>query len=165
MSWFKKLFGKDTEQEKKAVVQKANIAYAQFNYPPKIILAWIKALEGNQDLAMFLLNNGYEELYHITQAIFLKQEARNWLMNNGYPHLMAFVNASEGNESAAHWLQVHGFEVLYHMSQAIEGEMKSFVWLKGQTNFLLFELAKQIKTIKDNIEFNHNDMYSFGKDA
>jgi hypothetical protein len=165
MSLFKRIFAKDSEiQSKKSTVAKASITFAQLNYPPKIILAWVKALEGNTELALFLLDNGYEELYHTTQALLLKDEARNWLMNNGYPHLMAMVNAAEGNGHALRWLQMHGFEHLYHVANAVEGEMESFEWLKTHTDPTLFLLTRTIKKLKDQIEFNHNDMYSFGKD-
>lgn len=165
MSWFKRIFGKDTLEQRKPVIPKANVEFAQLNYPPKIILAWVKALEGNTDLTKFLLDNGFEELFHTTNAFMLKQEARDWLMNNGYPHLMAMVNASEGNESAQRWLQVHGFELLLHVSLAVDGEMESFAWLKVHSSPDIFLLTRTIKKLKDQIEFNHNDMYSFGKDV
>ena len=165
MSLFKRIFGKDSEQQRKPVVPKAKVEFASLNYPPKIILAWVKALEGNTDLSMFLLENGYEELFHTTNAIMLKQEARDWLMKNGYPHLMAMINAAEGNESAQRWLQVHGFELLYHVALAVEGEMESFAWLKTYSTPDVFLLTRTIKKLKDQIEFNHNDMYSFGKDV
>jgi len=164
MSWLKKIFGKEPLQDKKVVSGKANIEFANLNYPPKIMLAWGEALKGNTEIARFLLDNGYEELFHTTQAILLKQEARDWLMKNGYPHLMAMVNAAEGNESALHWLEVHGFEMLYHVANAIEGQMESFEWLRAHADEFIFQLTKTIKQVKDNIEFNHNDMYSYGKD-
>ncbi len=165
MSWIKRIFGKDSEQQtKKAVVGKANIEFANMNYPPKILLAWCKAIEGHEELGTYLLENGYEELYHTTNALKLRQPARDWLMKNGYPHLMAMVNAAEGNESALHWLEVHHFEMLYHIADAVEGEMPSFEWLKQHADPTIFLLTRTIKKLKDNIEFYHNDMYSFGKD-
>lgn len=164
MNWFKKIFGKEPLQEKMSSVQPINSAFVQLDYPPKVLLAWIKAVEGDQALALFLYENGYEELFHTTHALLLKEAARNWLMQNGYAHLLAFVNAVEGNAHAQRWLQMHGFEVLYHVSLAADGEMTSFAWLKAYADPLLFLLARTIKKLKDQIEFNHNDMYSFGKD-
>lgn len=165
MSWFKRIFGKDSEPLSKQVVKgKAHVEYANLNYPPKILLAWCKALEGHNELALFLLENGYPELFHTTNAILLKQEAREWLMQNGYPHLLAMVNAAEGNESALRWLEVHQFEMLYHLADAVEGEMASFDWLRQHANETIFLLARTMKAVKDQIEFNHNDIYSFGKD-
>ncbi len=166
MSFFKRIFGKDSElsKSKTAEIKKSNIQFAQLNYPPKILLAWCKAMEGHSDLGKFLLDNGYQELFYLTHALLLKQEARDWLMKNGYPHLMAMVNAAEGNQSALHWLEVHGFELLYHVADAVEGEMESFDWIKMNSNETIFIVAKTIKRLKDEIEFNHNDMHSFGKD-
>lgn len=164
MSWIKKIFGKESLQEKVSTVQPINSEYASLNYPPKILLAWIKAIEGNNELALFLYENDYPELFHTTQALLLKNEARDWLMKNGYAHLLAFVNSSEGNANAQRWLQMHGFELLYHVSCATDGEMTSFGWLKANADPTLFLLARTIKKLKDQIEFNHNDMYSFGKD-
>jgi hypothetical protein len=166
MNWFKKIFGKEPLEKRKQVQSaKANVMYCSLNYPPKILLAWIKALEGNNDLAKFLLENGYEEIFYLNQALALKQEARDWLLNNGYPHLMAFVNACEGNESAQKWLQVHGFEFLFQAAIAIDDEMDGFDWLKIHSDEITFGLIKTIKNFKDQIEFNHNDMYSFRKDV
>lgn len=167
MSWFSRIFSKDTNtsKSKKPVVGKANIQFAQLNYDPKIIMAWVKELEGQQEFGVWLLNNGFPELYHTSQALRLKQEARNWLMQNGYPHLMAMVNASEGNESAQTWLRLHNFPLLLHIACAVDDEMESFAWLKANSTEMIFLLTRTIKKLKDEIEFNHNDMHSFGKDA
>lgn len=166
MNWFKRIFGKEPleNKRKKAEVKKANIEFAEFNYPTKIILAWIKALEGHKELEKFLYENGYEEIFFLNQAMTLKQEARDWLMKNGYPHLLAFVNAAEGNESAQHWLQVHGFEFLYNAAIGIDDDEAGFKWLNIHSDEFIFGLIKTMKKVKDQIEFNHNDIYSFGKD-
>lgn len=134
------------------------------DYDPKIILAWSKAVEGNDDLMEWLKDNGYPELFMATYAIYLKNEARDWLVQNGYAHLMAFINAAEGNESAQKWLQVHQFDLLYHMALAIENEQESWVWLKQNASQDLFILTKSIKDVKDKIEENHNDIHSFRRD-
>lgn len=166
MNWFKKIFGKEPLEKKKLVQsKKADVRYSSFNYPPKILLAWIKSLEGHNELGKFLLENGYEEIFYLNQALALKQEARDWLLTNNYPHLMAFVNACEGNESAQKWLQVHGFEFLYNAAIAVDDEKEGFDWLKIHSDEITFGLVRTIKQFKDQIEFNHNDMYTFGKDV
>ena len=142
----------------------SKVRMKNLDYSGKVIIAWCKTIEGNHDLGNFLLTNGFEELYHCAQAILLKQEAREWLMQNGYPHLLAMVNAAEGNESAQNWLRVHDFEILYYVGLAGDGDQSAFAWLKEHTTEDIFLLAATIKRVKDNIEFNHNDMYSFGKD-
>jgi len=136
----------------------------EINYPPKIIIAWCKAIEGNDEFLIWLKDNGYQELFMATYAIVLKEEARDWLQENGYPHLMAMINAAEGNESAQKWLLVHDFEILYHIAMAIEDEQSSWEWIGKNAPADLFILAKTIKKVKDGIEENHNDIHSFGKD-
>ncbi len=123
-------------------------------------MAWIKGLEGHNELELFLYENGYEEIFFLNQALKLKPEARDWLMNNGYPHLMAFVNAAEGNETALKWLEKHHFLFLYHAALAIEDEHESFKWLNINSDEFRFGLIKTIKQLKDKIEFNHNSIYT-----
>lgn len=134
------------------------------DYDPKIIIAWAKAVEGNDDIMSWLKENGYPELFMATYAIYLKDEARDWLTQNGYAHLMAFINAAEGIESAQKWLLTHKFDLLYHMALAIENEEESLVWLRKNSSQDILLLTKSIKKIKDKIEENHNDIHSFRKD-
>lgn len=136
----------------------------RIDYPPKIIMAWSQAIEGNEEIINWLNQNGYEELAMATYAIKLKDEARLWLQNNGYAHLLAMINAAEGNESAQKWLLVHDFEILYHIAMAVEDEQTSWQWIHKNAPVDIFLLTKAIKKIKDGIEENHNDIHSFGKD-
>lgn len=157
------LFGKSNpssvngKQPKKAVVK-------VLNYHPKIILAWAKAIEGNDELGKWLNENGYKELVIATAAIKLNTEARDWLMENGYPHLMAMINAAEGIESAQKWLLKNKYTLLYHIAMAVEDEKESWIWLKKQATPDVIILAQNIKIVKDKIDENHNDIHSFRKD-
>lgn len=135
------------------------------DYHPKIILAWAKAIEGNKQLSQYLVDNGFEELNVAASAISLNREAREWLMNNGFPHLMAMINAAEGDQRALKWLQSNDFEILAYMAMAIEDEEGSWAWLKQNTTQDIFLLTQSIKRVKDQIEENHNDVHSFGKDT
>lgn len=158
LNWFKK---------KKREIVASELSKTQLkriDYPGKIIIAWSKAIEGNDEFMMWLKENGYEELVMATYAIYLKDEARNWLQENGYAHLLAMINAAEGNESAQQWLLVHDFEILYHIAMAVESEDSSWQWLGKNAPVDLFILAKSIKKIKDQIEENHNDIHSFRQD-
>ena len=156
-SWFKRKAATND-----IIIQK--VALKSIDYPPKIILAWAKAIEGNDDLMRWLKENGYSELTIATFAIYLKKEARDWLVANGYAHLMAMINASEGNERAQKWLQNHNFNLLYHISMAVEDEQESWKWLGKYASADIFLLTQAIKKVKDKIEENHNDVHSFGKD-
>jgi hypothetical protein len=157
-NWFKK---------KKREIIAADLSKTALNridYHPKIILAWAKAIDGNDEFMVWLKENGYEELTMATFAIYLKDDARNWLQDNGFAHLLAMINAAEGNESAQKWLLTHDFEVLYHIAMAVEDDESSWQWLVKNAPADLFILAKSIKTIKDKIEENHNDIHTFRKD-
>ena len=158
MKWFKR--------KKRTIIATdlSKTTLKKIDYPPKIILAWSKAIEGNNKLMFWLKDNGYEELAMATFAIYLKDEARSWLQNNGYAHLLAMINAAEGNESAQKWLITHNFITLYHVAMAVENEQLSWKWLASNAPLDLFFLAKSIKKIKDQIEDNHNDIHTFRKD-
>ena len=99
-----------------------------------------------------------------TYAIYLKNEARDWLMQNGYPHLMALINAAEGNKKAQSWLLINNLELFFHVAMAVEDEPHSWKWIQQNVGIEIFILAKSIKKIKDKIEENHNDIHVYGKD-
>jgi hypothetical protein len=134
------------------------------DYPAKIVLAWAKAVDGDEKFVLWLNENGFSELAMATYAIYLKDEARNWLMKNGFPHLMALINAAEGNKKAQAWLLANKMELYFHMAMAIEDDPRSWVWIQKNCGIEIFIVTKSIKKIKDQIEENHNDIHSFGKD-
>lgn len=160
--WFKRK--KEKEAEKNTVQKPIITPLKPLAYPPKIILAWSKAIEGNQEIIKWLKENGYHELVVASSAILLNNDARDWLMKNGYPHLMAMINASEGKISAQKWLKANKFELLFHIAMAVENEKESWFWLKKHSSIDIVILAQTIKKIKDKIEENHNDIHSFNKD-
>lgn len=154
--WFKRK--KEQVQEVKAVPLKP------INYPANVILLWAKAVDGDKVIQLGLKESGFPELFHATNAIYLIQESRDWLMENGYAHLMAMINASEGLAQAQQWLLAHNMELLYHIGRAVDHEQESWDWLGKHATPDLFMLAKSIQFIKDKIEENHGDIHSFGKD-
>lgn len=160
LNWFKR-------KKKSVAINEGDVTSVStkpINYPPKIILAWAKAIEGNKDIMLWLKENGYFELTIATHAIYLKEDARQWLIKNGYPHLMAMINAAEGNETAQKWLLAHDYEILYHIAMAVEDEEESWVWLGANVTADIFLLTQTIKKVKDKIEENHNDVHTFGRD-
>ncbi len=156
------MFGKKKKTPEFVKLEKVELK--DISYPPKIILAWAKALDGNADITSWLTQNGYSELVMFNHAVYLKDEARNWLLKNGFPHLMAMINACEGNVKAQKWLLKHDFLQLYHMALAIDGEMDSWDWLGKNVQADVFLLTQTIKKIKDKIEESHNDIHTFGRD-
>lgn len=151
------------KKKKSGIVGKVKLK--PLNYPPKIIIGWAEAIGGNKDLKeWFLSSEDFKELGMFCYALVLKDDARQWLLDNGYAHLMAMINGVEGNKEALHWLEVNNFQVLKHMALAGDGNEESFEWLKenGHREFAL--VAQRIKEVKDQIEENHNDVHKFGMD-
>jgi hypothetical protein len=155
-SWFKRSKNKGLQVEE--------IALKSINFPAKIILLWAKAIEGDKEVQLWLRENGYQALFHATNAIYLIEPSRNWLMENGYAHLMAMINASEGLVTAQEWLAKHNMELLFHVGRAVDHEQESWQWLTRNAPPDLVILTKYIQYVKDQIEENHNDIHSFGKD-
>jgi hypothetical protein len=140
------------------------VRYTVKPYSTKIILAWIKSLEGNKEITLWLQQNGYAEIPIFNQAIYLKKEARAWLMNNDFPHLMAFINAMEGDQKALLWLEKLNLFDYKYMALAIDGESEGWEWLNKNNLPELFALSQVLKSIKDKIEDRHNDAHSFGSE-
>lgn len=150
------------KSEEKGPVQK--IEMRPFELHPKESIAWIQALNGNVDfLAWAKLHR--EDIFHATKAIFLENESRTWLVNNGYPHIMAMIHAAEGDRKAQAWLKQFKMDELYHMAMAVEDEQESWKWLKLNSDESIFLLTKAIKKRKDAIEENHNDIHTINKDV
>jgi len=151
-------------KKKKSAVE-GIVKLKPLNYPPKILLGWAEAIGGNKDLRdWFLESPDYKELGVFVHALLLKEDAREWLMKNGYAHLMAMINGVEGNVEAIHWLEKSGFNVLKHVALSGDGNEESFAWLlqNGHKEFAM--ISKRIEKVKNEIEENHNDVHSFGKD-
>ena len=144
--------------------EKAKVKLMPINYSNMVILAWAKAIEGDVELQKWLKENDYEELVHSAYAIRLKEDSREWLMENGYAHLMAMINACEGNPNAQNWLLGHKFHNLYHVARAVDHEHLSWKWLAKNKRAQLAILAKSIQKVKDDIEERHNDIHSINKD-
>jgi len=159
---------KKKEKESKPILNdskpESSVAMKPMNYSSLVILAWAKAIEGDEKLQDWLNENGYRELYAGVLAIYLQDKPRDWLMENGYPHLMAMINAAEGNKGAGQWLLHHKLDTLYHIARAVDHEDESWLWLQKNATQDLFILAKSIQIIKDKIEENHNDPHWINRD-
>lgn len=158
-NWIKKITApspaKKEEEEEAFFVTKST----DFNYHPKIILAWTKAIEGNEDLLQYLWDHGYHELVMVKHALFLKDYARKWLMKNGYAHYMALVRGAEGEEKALQWLVDHKLYLFYNMAIAIDGENKGFEWINKHSTQEVFYLTRIMKSVKDEIEHDNNEFH------
>lgn len=145
-------------------IEKKQLKLKPINYSAEVILLWAKAVDGDKVIQLGLKESGFPELFHATNAIYLIQESRDWLMENEYAHLMAMINAAEGLVQAQEWLLANKMELLFHIGRAVDHEVESWDWLGKHATPDLFMLAKSIQFIKDKIEENHGDIHSFGKD-
>ncbi|MGB0167502.1 MAG: hypothetical protein ACPF8V_11675, partial [Luteibaculum sp.] len=92
-----------------------------------------------------------------SMALRNSDEAKKWLMTNGFPHLMALVDGAEGNRKAITWLRKKDFEALAMVAAAGDGEEVGFRWLKQNQQPELFYVAEKIRLLKENIESRNND--------
>jgi hypothetical protein len=134
-------------------------------YPPKILLGWAEAIGGNKDLRdWFLESEDFKELGLFVHALLLKQDAREWLMENGYAHLMAMINGAEGSKEAIHWLDKAGFLVLKNVALSGDNDEDAFEWLTSNGHEEFAMISMQIRKIKNEIEDDHEDIHKFGRD-
>lgn len=156
-----RLFKKNKSKKPTSGAVERVVKMKPLDYPPKIIVAWAKAVEGETQFGDWLKNNGYEELNAACAAIRLNETARVWLMNNGYPHLLAFIQAAESNKKACEWLEKHSFHLLLQMAKGIDGDHDALDWVKNNQSVDIFILTMAIKKVKDQIEDLNNDPHVF----
>lgn len=153
------------KKKKKEAEITQSVRLKPLRYPPKILVGWAEAIGGNTDLRdWFLASDDYKELGMSIHALLLKDEARDWLMKNGYAHLMAMINGVEGNQEAIHWLDKANFQLLKHVALAADHNKESQEWLLKSKYPEFAMIAEKIKVLKDQIEDTHNDIHSFGRD-
>jgi len=128
-------------------------------YPPKVILAWAEAINGNKALRDWLIANGYPELGLFVYALHLKRDAREWLMANGFSHLMALINGAEGNKNALLWLRKHEFDVLEKMALAADNSDDALLWLMSQDLKDMAIVAQRMREVKNDIERRNSDIH------
>ncbi|MEX1003600.1 MAG: hypothetical protein WDZ35_15890 [Crocinitomicaceae bacterium] len=147
-------------KKKKKQAFSGGVKLKPLKYPPKILLGWGEAISGNTDLRdWFLASDEYKELGMAVYAIHLKDDARDWLMKNGFAHLMAMINGVEGNKEALHWLEANQFHILKHLALAADGNEESLKWLVDNKHQEFAMISQKIKLVKDEIEEDHNDVH------
>jgi len=127
-------------------------------YPAKILVAWAEAISGNSEIRDWLIKNGYKELGLFTFALRNMDDARMWLMENGFPHFLALINGIEGNAQAVQWLESNGYKSLGIMAVAADGDKSAKEWLL-KNDKLLAMVALKMEFVKDEIERDNNDAH------
>jgi hypothetical protein len=136
----------------------------RIEYPVKVIIAWGEAISGNAKIREWLIGNGYPELGLFVHALYNQQNARQWLLENGYPHLMALINGAEGIQHAVTWLDKAGLDILAQMAKAADNDDDAMGWLRRHPQREWFIVAQKIRTVKNDIEFDNNDVHKISKD-
>jgi hypothetical protein len=98
-------------------------------------------------------------------ALYLQDEARDWLMNNGYQHLMATIRGSEGDGKAIDWLNRFGYAPLAKVAAAGDGDEAAVHWLKSNGHAELAMVAMRIRIVKDRIENDNQDLHKFNPNS
>jgi len=127
-------------------------------YPAKILIAWAEAISGNSEIRDWLIKNGYKELGLFTFALRNMDDARMYLMENGYPYLLALINGIEGNNEALQWLESNGYKTLSIMALAANGNKSAKEWLL-KNDKLLAMVTLKMEFVKDEIERDNNDVH------
>ena len=82
------------------------------DYDPKVLMAFLKSLEGDRKFSDFLMNNGYRELEALASAIHSNEAALQWLLENGYPEFAILSNAIDNEDAAIEWLEKYNCKFL-----------------------------------------------------
>lgn len=152
------------KKKKKVEGFKGKTVLKPLKYSPKILIAWGEAISGNQDiLDWFMANEEFRELGIAVHALKLDDESRDWLVQNGFAHLLAMINGIEGNKDALRWLDQNNMLVLKRVAMAADGDEDAMEWLSHNGHIEFTMIAKKIKKLKDDIEEEHNDVHKINR--
>jgi len=153
------MFGK-----KKKKQFEGQVKLQPLNFSAKVLSVWSEAISGDKKCLEILLKSEYKALGLFVYALHLKDDARNWLLENGYAHLMAMINGIEGNKNAIVWLDAHGFHILKNMALSADGEKEGLNWLIKNNHKDMALIAKKIEHLKDEIEMDNNDVHKISSE-
>lgn len=131
------------------------------DYPAKVLVAWGAAIGGDLPLRDWLLKNGYPELGVFCSALRNKREARQWLMEKGWGHLMAVITGIEGDVPALHWLERNGFSTLRQVTLAGRGESEAMAWLVQHGHRELAMIAHRMHQVKSQMDDDYKDIHKW----
>jgi hypothetical protein len=78
-------------------------------------------IKDQNDAKEWLVTNGYRELAEFWDAYIGIEKSFKWLLDNGYKHLAAAVDAASGEDKAKLWLIANGYRELAAFISASEG--------------------------------------------
>lgn len=128
-------------------------------YPPKILVAFGEAIDQNDQIHKWLLNNGYPELAALAFCLRGSHEAMEWLQNNKFQHFVAFHYAVYDDDEARKWLAVYKFNTLARLADATNGYKPAMEYFRRKKLNIFIRLAIKIKQLKDQVIFDKNDYH------
>jgi hypothetical protein len=128
-------------------------------YPVKILVAFGEAVDGNDKIFTWLLNNGYPELAALAKAIRGSEEANQWLLKNKFPHFAAFDMAVVNDQKAIAWLKKYKFSFLLVLADASRGSKDAIRLLAVNDLQVFIRIAKKIKLFTDGQTFDYHKIH------
>jgi hypothetical protein len=80
-------------------------------------------------------------------------------MKNGHPHLMAMIRGAEGEGKAIEWLDKFGYNYLAQVALGADNDDAAIERLIKMNQREWAGIALKIRSIKNQIEENNNDMH------
>lgn len=127
-------------------------------YDAKVLIAFGETFGGNEELHLWLLNNGYQELAALSSAIRGSREAAEWLMNNGYPHFVALDLAIDHNLESYNWLIKNGYTFYARFSDACNRNEMALNWFQENDLKIFLFIIARINQFRDNQTFDYHKL-------
>ena len=128
-------------------------------YTKEIISLFCEMIAGNRSAYKMLMDNGYQELIMVNEALGGKKEGFQWLMENKKYIPAAFVNAimDENKKSVAFLMKMKAPQ-LAAVANAIIGDPNALDWLKKNG---LEHYVKLVDAIEKKFENDEGHGLSF----
>lgn len=120
-------------------------------YDVKILLALLKAIQGDKTFFTWLMENGYAELAAFSGAIRGDRDALRWLFQHGYQWLGIIVNAIDGMDKARVWLSkaMHPVNLMFAMA-CCEDE-NAIKWLRERDLAIFLMMAREVHDVSEQL--------------
>lgn len=128
-------------------------------YPANILLAFGESVIGNEEVMIWLLNNGYPEMAALANAIRGSEEACAWLMKSGFPELAALDAAIDHDVKAYLWLRQNNFALHAAFSDACNHKPDAMAWFAAHDLHIFLVLAQKINSFRDNQKFDYHKVH------
>ena len=148
---------------KRSVVweQMEKAMHSLLDYDPKVLMAFLKSLEGDRKFSDFLMNNGFRELEALSSAIHSNEAALQWLLDNGYPEFAVLSNAIDNEDAAIAWLDKYHCTFLATFAAACRKEDAAIKWFVDNDLRLFILIINEIHHILLYQSWDSSDFHKF----